>query len=242
MLSFAIQKVQSRFQRRKLSGSFVSLPDHFSGLPERNSKRLAPVSVTQSDAVYFYPSVGRSVSGLTLGSCPSAIFLAVITIVVDPIYRISLRRSWTHILKKIRKAFKPSIAYLNTSSTISRIFGRFRVITTSLHQRPNTPFWGSAFAMKAFTQQPVNFQAGCRAFTLQTSTTAVGSAKISRRCDNHAAAVALTLPHHISSARNLGAAHSHQPSKSLALNIKRFRHFYDPLLDTYTTLGYKVNA
>lgn len=64
---------------------------------------------------------------------PSAIFRAIIFIVINPIDLMFRSRFVAHIFYKIIKAIKPAVTYFNTSSAIIFIMRVFRVITTFYH-------------------------------------------------------------------------------------------------------------
>lgn len=76
------------------------------------------------------------ISKLSMICCPSAIFRRIRTIIVNPINSKSwFIRSYHIIVKGFKRI--PSLAYSNSSATISRIISIFRAKTSSSHPLPS---------------------------------------------------------------------------------------------------------
>lgn len=72
-----------------------------------------------------FPVMGEEVADstvihLNVSRGPSAIFRAVIPVVVDAIKRVLVRRALTHVVKERLEAISPSFAYRDSASAISR--------------------------------------------------------------------------------------------------------------------------
>ena len=90
-------------------------------------------------------SVGACIPRLFIACCPSAVFFAVTTIIVNPIQRAALW-SAAHVGKKAF-VFGPLVAIGNSSAAVVWPLGSVGVVAPALHSRPNSVFSGIAIAM-----------------------------------------------------------------------------------------------
>lgn len=66
-------------------------------------------------------------------SSPSTVLWCIISVIIYAVYSV-FWRSFTHIFKEVSKAFKPSIAYFNPTTTVIFVFLLFGVITSFLNR------------------------------------------------------------------------------------------------------------
>lgn len=93
--------------------------------------------------------MGRTlIISLLNGSCPITILRSVVTVVILAFQRVLPTGSFAHILKKMLKRVKPTLANGNPTSAIVFILGRFDVQATIFHSLPNAVSGRTAHAVR----------------------------------------------------------------------------------------------
>lgn len=105
---------------------------------ERYSENFASVSKQKFFAAKSNISVRPSIVCLLSSRSPSAIFFAVISVVINSVKSIAFWPS-PHICKKVFKIFPP-LAVRDPSSSVVRPFRAVLVIASALHSGPNPVF------------------------------------------------------------------------------------------------------
>jgi hypothetical protein len=99
---------------------------------------LSPFSYALYFAVVLNKVIHTFISRLLLRSSPSAIRRLVISIVVYPVDAVLIRRARTHVLIKRLERRTPTLANLNSATTIMTIAGITNGTTSTLHPLPNS--------------------------------------------------------------------------------------------------------
>jgi hypothetical protein len=81
--------------------------------------------------------------------CPAAVARLVVTVVVDPVYRMPGRWSWRHILDEGQKRILPPFAHPNSAATVVRKLASKRIQTTVLESGPNVKEGMAAVAVRS---------------------------------------------------------------------------------------------
>ena len=120
----------------------------------RKSKLLAPFSSSHGDSIVRDSPASAHIIHLLMYSSPATILRCVVAIVIDAVNRVLGSRLVTHISKEVFKRIKPSIANLNTPTSVSGIFRVSNVVASIFYASPRVIFWSPCFAMC----KPVWFQ------------------------------------------------------------------------------------
>lgn len=180
-----------------------------------------PILEDHGFACMRYDHITPSVSGL-FGFCgPYAIFRRIISIIVDPVYRVICRWSFSHIFEKVLKATwaKPSPTNINIATTIILVRTISWIRATLSHCIPYTMFWSPGFIMGGMPHPG--------GFTQEA--TATSRASLDKTIGNNLdsiSAFAFTSPIGPCPSRHSpGNAIKHfQSSESYAMKIKFFDH------------------
>ncbi len=96
------------------------------------SKFISPLSYVLSSSVESYRMIASSIVRLLFFGRPSTVFLAIVSVVINPIYRFTFFR-FSHIFDKVLKRFSPSIANLYSSLPVTMIRMTISLVTPCYH-------------------------------------------------------------------------------------------------------------
>ena len=170
-----------------------------------------PIFKEHSLACQGQGPVVSSIPGLFFCCRPTAIFWAIIAIIVNTIK--AMRRAWalTHISKKALK-IKPSVTDGDSSAAVIFIVDSIRVKASAFHSSPDTIFWG--------IYQTVIF-----GFLNAATTLYFGISEARHRSSKFSPAMApATVMIFVTRGVYMGNRQNQYPSKSLAAKICVFRH------------------
>lgn len=107
--------------------------DTYSSSPFRNSERFAIES----------NKTGRSsIARVFRSGCPSAVFSTVVSVIIDAIDLMFVRRPWSHVFIKRLKRVKPIVTNFNASLAIPTVLMVIFVTAPAFHGSPH-PVFGS---------------------------------------------------------------------------------------------------
>lgn len=204
----------------------------FVDLPSWNIERYAPIFNTKSRIIDSYKNIPTFIARLLQVGSPFAILWRVIAIIIDAFNRMSRGGPWPHINKEIHKINQPSLADLNTSASVSMIFGTIRVIASVLYFAPHIMLRCITLTVlesMIFVSDSISKQFSCRLFG-QTATAKCSLTDIGCCSYCHLPALAFTMPHYISGIRNLSTRDNQKSAMSLSPQIKCPWHKGDPFV------------
>lgn len=97
---------------------------------------LQPFAKEFCDTIYCYMSVKTTITLLFFASRPFAVFRRIRAVIVDSINGKIIFVGITHIFEKCLKRISPSLANINTSTTIIFVTGFSRIMASLLHIVP----------------------------------------------------------------------------------------------------------
>jgi hypothetical protein len=118
--------------------------------------------------------------------CPSTVARFVVSVVVDPIYRVLPTWARAHVGQKVLKGILPSSTHTNTAPAIVFVFNVFG-LAASLHSAPCLVFNGFAQCVSTGTAASNLFLEAPTAFVISPD-------KVGRKRDRRLTAVASTEP------------------------------------------------
>ena len=213
---FDVGHKRSRVFGSAFSGQFV-------GCGAGHIKGNAPILYTQGSAINRHPPIESGITCLFSFGGPSTILGFVISIIVDAINGVKWGWFWSHIFHKSIKTIHPSLANLDTSTTVNRKFMMDRVVAPLLHGSPCLVFKRLSHVMGALVG--VTSQQVGRCLFGQTAAAKRAFSDIGSSGDGHSATVALAMPHGVPAtfwAR--GATNNKKSTELFACNIKGFWH------------------
>lgn len=98
-----------------------------------NSVIFCQFAYRNNNPLEYSNSCNSLISGLLRFGCPSTVFRRIRTIVVNAVYGVFWRWSWSHILKEKKKSSSPAFTYINSSSSVIFVGFIMRVIASVFH-------------------------------------------------------------------------------------------------------------
>ena len=130
-------------------------------------KNLSPLGKRMRFVVEFYNNIIAPVKCLILPRRPSAIFFAVILVVIYSVQSVTLW-SRTHIFKKIFKV-EPSITHGNTPAAVRLVACGFAVIAAMYHRLPGVVFRCIGFAVSKIELRNSFYSGASAAYNMPTA-------------------------------------------------------------------------
>ncbi len=130
-------------------------------VPSRDPHTFGPFRNTKAFSVECQHRLRTTVPGLFFASCPTAILLFVIPVIVDSVELKQLRRTFSHVVQECLKRGTPTGTHRNATTAIARVADIARCFASSDHRSPAFVCWGLS--------HPVGLAAFGRDFTPKAS-------------------------------------------------------------------------
>jgi hypothetical protein len=214
-----MQPFNSFFFGGKPRRSSVAATSHFDNARSLYVHDFAPLGDWKSHPIYFNHLGYAAITHLFDGGCPITIGGFIISIIINPVERMAIRRSLSHVRKETGKVIQPSLTNRYSPFSISRIFFVFRIITALFHSDPSIVLrrmtHGVRSAIMGFSEQI------CGCLFGEASAAKCCFSYVSGCCRSRFAAIANTSPKGIASTWNGWYSLYHQqPTKPFPFKIK----------------------